>query len=377
VSRHRAAPVPSGAGRRAARLAITLATASGGLSLADVAHAAPEMNWDRVADCESSQHWDANTGNGFTGGLQFTASTWRAFGGTAYAPSAHQASRSEQIIVAERVLRGQGIGAWPVCGPKGVGGTTRNAGGSSASSSASPAGRPGVRPSTPAGASTGAASVGARPVAVPDQPRAVQQAVAASGPTNPACRSLKQRGIPVGQLDRLNRAHPELALDGNGNGVPCDVTYPRASAGASAPQRHSATSPRQPASSPARTTAAATSQTSSASASTSGVVATARGWLGVPYRFGGNTRAGVDCSGLVQRVFAANGVNLPRTAAAQMAAARRITRDQARPGDLVGNPRGSHIGIYLGGGMMIDAPHTGSYVGVRRVYSDMTVFGRV
>ncbi|MCL2533209.1 MAG: transglycosylase family protein [Nocardiaceae bacterium] len=70
-------------------------------------------NWDAVAQCESSGNWAANTGNGFYGGLQFTDSTWKAYGGSGMA---HENSRSEQIRVAENVLAGQGRGAWPVCG---------------------------------------------------------------------------------------------------------------------------------------------------------------------------------------------------------------------------------------------------------------------
>jgi hypothetical protein len=74
--------------------------------------------WDKLAQCESTQNWDANTGNGFKGGLQFTDSTWRAYGGHKYAPSADRASRAEQIAVAEKVQRGQGWGAWPSCSRK-------------------------------------------------------------------------------------------------------------------------------------------------------------------------------------------------------------------------------------------------------------------
>jgi peptidoglycan hydrolase-like protein with peptidoglycan-binding domain len=72
--------------------------------------------WDRVAACESGGHWAINTGNGYYGGLQFSASTWRAFGGTRYAPTANRASKSIQIAIAQRVLARQGPGAWPVCG---------------------------------------------------------------------------------------------------------------------------------------------------------------------------------------------------------------------------------------------------------------------
>ncbi|MFC4126300.1 transglycosylase family protein [Nocardia rhizosphaerae] len=70
-------------------------------------------NWDAVAQCESSGNWSINTGNGYYGGLQFSQSTWEAYGGTGYA---HNASREEQIRVAENVLAGQGPGAWPTCG---------------------------------------------------------------------------------------------------------------------------------------------------------------------------------------------------------------------------------------------------------------------
>lgn len=82
------------------------------------AQAAPAAVWDRVAQCESGGRWNINTGNGFYGGLQFTASTWKAFGGLAYASRADRATRLEQIAVAERVLAGQGWGAWPVCSIK-------------------------------------------------------------------------------------------------------------------------------------------------------------------------------------------------------------------------------------------------------------------
>jgi LysM repeat protein len=76
-------------------------------------------NWSAIAACESGGNWGANTGNGFYGGLQFTEQTWLAYGGGQYAPSANQASESQQIAVAQRVLAGQGIGAWPVCGAGG------------------------------------------------------------------------------------------------------------------------------------------------------------------------------------------------------------------------------------------------------------------
>ncbi|MFF4540288.1 transglycosylase family protein [Streptomyces aureus] len=79
------------------------------------AAAADSGVWDRIAQCESGGNWHINTGNGYYGGLQFSAGTWRAYGGTAYAPTADQASRSGQIAIATKVQRAQGWGAWPTC----------------------------------------------------------------------------------------------------------------------------------------------------------------------------------------------------------------------------------------------------------------------
>ncbi|MBK3570348.1 transglycosylase family protein [Streptomyces sp. MBT62] len=79
------------------------------------AAAADSGVWDRIAQCESGGNWHINTGNGYYGGLQFSAGTWRAYGGSAYAATADQASRSAQITVATKVQHAQGWGAWPVC----------------------------------------------------------------------------------------------------------------------------------------------------------------------------------------------------------------------------------------------------------------------
>jgi uncharacterized protein YabE (DUF348 family) len=75
--------------------------------------------WDRLAQCEAGGNWAINTGNGYYGGVQFDASTWRAYGGTQYAPLPHQASREEQIAVASKVRDDRGgYGAWPACARK-------------------------------------------------------------------------------------------------------------------------------------------------------------------------------------------------------------------------------------------------------------------
>lgn len=111
--RSRAATV----GRRAGGLTLAGAVASvSAVALpAQSAQAAEGNVWDRMADCESGGDWDINTGNGFYGGLQFWHPTWQSFGGQDFAPYAHQATKLQQITVAQRVLQAQGPGAWPVC----------------------------------------------------------------------------------------------------------------------------------------------------------------------------------------------------------------------------------------------------------------------
>lgn len=98
------------------------------------------------------------------------------------------------------------------------------------------------------------------------------------------------------------------------------------------------------------------------------VVMTALGLMGSPYRYGGQTPiSGFDCSGLVSYVFgAAAAASLPRSAADQAAASRRISKRQLRAGDLVffntlGRPN-SHVGIYIGEGRFINAPSSGGRV---------------
>ncbi|MER6676444.1 transglycosylase family protein [Streptomyces sp. NPDC000983] len=109
--------------RDTARRARTTAVLAGAALLAPLgllaaggnAAAADGGVWDRIARCESGGDWHINTGNGYYGGLQFSASTWRAYGGTAYAATADRASKDQQIAVAAKVQRAQGWGAWPTC----------------------------------------------------------------------------------------------------------------------------------------------------------------------------------------------------------------------------------------------------------------------
>ncbi|MCO1594362.1 LysM peptidoglycan-binding domain-containing protein [Micromonospora sp. RHAY321] len=106
--------------RRAAVGTLAVGAVTGAVALfGPAAPAQAGVNWDAIAQCESSGNWHINTGNGYYGGLQFSQSTWAGYGGKKYAARADLASRGEQIAIAEKVLDGQGIGAWPTCGKKG------------------------------------------------------------------------------------------------------------------------------------------------------------------------------------------------------------------------------------------------------------------
>jgi LysM repeat protein len=127
---------PSKTVRFATLVGVTGAAVAAPLMAATSANAATQSQWDAVAQCESGHNWSINTGNGFYGGLQFTSSTWAAYGGTQFAPEANQATQAQQIQIAEKVLASQGKGAWPVCG-HGLSGTpySGSSGGSSSGSS--------------------------------------------------------------------------------------------------------------------------------------------------------------------------------------------------------------------------------------------------
>ncbi|MBO1336578.1 transglycosylase family protein [Streptomyces sp. VRA16 Mangrove soil] len=117
---------PSKAVRVATLAGVAGAAVAVPLMGATSASAATSSEWDQVAQCESGGNWSINTGNGYYGGLQFSSSTWAAYGGTAYASTADQASKAQQIAVAEKVLASQGKGAWPSCGVGLSGASTSN-----------------------------------------------------------------------------------------------------------------------------------------------------------------------------------------------------------------------------------------------------------
>ncbi|MEV6399724.1 transglycosylase family protein [Streptomyces sp. NPDC051907] len=104
------------------RASLTVTAGGAGIALplvgAGTGHAASVDVWEKVAACESTSNWRINTGNGYFGGLQFSQSTWEAYGGRQFAPRADLASKDQQIAIAEKVLKGQGPKAWPHCSTK-------------------------------------------------------------------------------------------------------------------------------------------------------------------------------------------------------------------------------------------------------------------
>ena len=93
-----------------------------------------------------------------------------------------------------------------------------------------------------------------------------------------------------------------------------------------------------------------------------GVVGVAMRYLGVPYVWGGSTPRGFDCSGLVMYAFAQIGVSVPHSSYAQYGMGTPVSMSQLQAGDLVFFAGASHVGIYIGGGQFIHAPHTGDVV---------------
>ncbi|MBT2386414.1 transglycosylase family protein [Streptomyces sp. ISL-11] len=118
---------PSKAVRIVTLAGVTGAAVAAPLMIASSANAASVDTWDKVAQCESTGNWSINTGNGYYGGLQFSKSSWDAAGGGKYAAYPHQATKGQQIAVAEKLLAMQGPGAWQ-CAP----GTGLTAGGAKA-----------------------------------------------------------------------------------------------------------------------------------------------------------------------------------------------------------------------------------------------------
>ena len=117
ATKHAAAGKPSPLRNRIGGVAI----AGSAIFISGVGLSAPAQArsvWDSVAACESGGNWASNTGNGYYGGLQFSSSTWKAYGGLGYVSRAHLASKAAQIATAQRVQAAQGPGAWGTCGKR-------------------------------------------------------------------------------------------------------------------------------------------------------------------------------------------------------------------------------------------------------------------
>ena len=121
LGRHRKPSIVKTVAVRTAAAGIVIGVPA--VAFAAPAAAAPDSTWDSVAQCESSGNWSINTGNGYYGGLQFSQSTWEAFGGTQYAPRADLATKDQQIAIAEKTLAGQGWGAWACASMVGASGS--------------------------------------------------------------------------------------------------------------------------------------------------------------------------------------------------------------------------------------------------------------
>jgi cell wall-associated NlpC family hydrolase len=106
------------------------------------------------------------------------------------------------------------------------------------------------------------------------------------------------------------------------------------------------------------------------SISITGVAAIAAKYLGVPYVYGGESPAGFDCSGLVAYVYAQVGISLPHSSMEQGHMGTRVSVEDAQPGDVVVFNGGTHVGIYIGAGHMIDAPYPGRVVSIDAIYSN-------
>jgi nucleoid-associated protein YgaU len=186
-------------------LAAVALTGAGVAMVGAPANAADTATWDALAECESGGDWGINTGNGFSGGLQFTPSTWAAFGGTG-APE--NASKAEQIAVAEKVQATQGWGAWPACSAK-----LGLSGGGGA-----PAPAPAEAPvqEAPAEYNVAQAPVQEAPVQEAPVEAPVQQAPVAEAPAAPAQAQVAVSGetYSVQAGDTLNTIATELGIEG-------------------------------------------------------------------------------------------------------------------------------------------------------------------
>ncbi|WP_405016544.1 transglycosylase family protein [Kitasatospora sp. NBC_00070] len=358
----------SSASKRTRRLIAATGVVGIGLSVpcltAGSASAATVSTWDKVAQCESTGDWSINTGNGFYGGLQFTSSTWAEFGGKQYAAQANQASKGQQIAIAEKVLASQGPGAWPVCSVQA--GLTKGGGAAQVDTSST---------GTTAKTTTPKATT---PKAATPAPKAAEQQTTT---TTTAAKSYtvvagdwlstiaQSQNVEGGweKLYELNKAilseGPDMIYPGQQLALGGTTTVVTSAPKSTAPA---------PSSSSAGTGAKTTKSTKAASGSTATTAVAATGSkaaainfamskLGQAYVYGGSSNGGWDCSGLTQAAFRQAGISLPRVANDQADASTRVSLDNLQAGDLLfwsnngSNSGVYHVALYIGDGKYVEA----------------------
>ena len=359
---------------------------------ATTASAASVSTWDAVAQCESTGNWSINTGNGYYGGLQFSASTWAAYGGTQYASSADQATKGQQIAVAEKVLASQGPTAWPVCGPQaglsqgGAPASVNTSSSSTTSSSSSASASSGAPTPSTHSASTSSTttpsagtSAGNYTVVSGDWLSTIADKEHVSGgwqrlyALNKSTLTAGPNVIYPGQRLSLGGgvASKASASSDAGSGTSSSPTAgtdaESGSDAASASASHSASGSGSAVTQATQAVSAATTS-STVSGSMAAAVAFVKAHVGDAYAYGGTGPSSWDCSGLAQAALAQAGISIPRTSQEQATASTRVSLSSLQPGDLLfwsidGPAAGSyHVAVYVGGGEYVEAANPGAGV---------------
>ncbi|MER5642005.1 transglycosylase family protein [Kitasatospora sp. NPDC002227] len=368
--------LPINATKRARRLIAATGVVGLGLTIpcltAGAASAASVSTWDKVAQCESSGDWSINTGNGFYGGLQFTSSTWAAYGGHDYAAQANQATKDQQISVAEKVLADQGPGAWPVCSIQG--GLTRGGAAPQVDTSAKSS-APAKSESSDAAAPT--ADSGSKWGHRGEHNWGQQAAAPAAGTGTYTVAegdwlsTIAQKNNVQGGWEKLYDLNksvltegPDMIYPGQHLSLGTAVATPQQAPAQAAPQQQAAPKATTRTTSAKRSGApakAAEAQAPAATGSMAAAIAFAESKLGQAYVYGGTSDGGWDCSGLTQAAFRQAGISLPRVAADQADATHRVSLDNLQPGDLLfwsnngSNSGVYHVALYVGDGKYVEA----------------------